>query len=116
MGVAKALKLAFAEALKDLDAAAAEVATTGGAVLDTGQLFDLYLYRAMATARADWNAPATPPTLSRPTTGGRGPSMTICARPRSVPSEPSTRGSCRRRCWPTSVAPSRRFAAARAAR
>ena len=54
-------KLAFADALRDLDAAVTEVAATGGAGLSTDQLFDLYLYRAMATARADWNATADAP-------------------------------------------------------
>jgi hypothetical protein len=59
-------KLAFTEAAHDLDAAAAEVATTGGAALTTAQLSDLYMYRGMATARADWNAKAaTPPTDAR---------------------------------------------------
>jgi len=62
-GTAKALKIAFPEALRELDAAAAEVATTGGAGADTSQLFDLYLHRAMATAHADWNAPAATPPL-----------------------------------------------------
>jgi hypothetical protein len=56
-GAAHALKLAFADALKELDAAAAEVTATGGAGLGTVELSDLYLYRAMATARADWRAP-----------------------------------------------------------
>ncbi len=51
-------KIAFGEALRDLDAAAAEVASTGGAGLSTDELSDLYLHRAMATARADWNATA----------------------------------------------------------
>lgn len=63
MGILSAQKLAFAEALHDLDAAAAEVTTSGGAGLDTNALSDLYLYRAMATARADWNAqPGAAPT------------------------------------------------------
>jgi len=60
-GAAKALKVAFADALKDLDEAAAEVVAAGGAGLTTTELFDLYLYRGMATARADWNAPAAAP-------------------------------------------------------
>jgi hypothetical protein len=55
------LKLGFADARKELDAVAAEVARTGGASLPTTELFDLYLYRAMATARADWKAPGGPP-------------------------------------------------------
>src|SRR6185312_10396886 len=58
MGILNAQKLAFGEALHDLDAAAAEVTTSGGAGLDATALSDLYLYRAMATARADWNAQA----------------------------------------------------------
>src|SRR5262249_12057888 len=54
------------EALRDLDAAASEVAATGGAGFTTDELSDLYLYRAMATARADWNATAAaPPTEER---------------------------------------------------
>src|SRR5215471_4878079 len=55
-GVLNAQKIAFGEALRDLDAARAEVAATGGAGLSTDDLSDLYLYRAIATARADWNA------------------------------------------------------------
>lgn len=54
----KLQKLAFTDALADLNAAAAEVEKTGGAGLTTEQLSDLYLFRAMATARVDWNAPA----------------------------------------------------------
>ena len=66
MGILNAQKVAFNEAQHDLDAAAAEVATTGGAGLTAAELGDLYLYRAMATARADWNAqPAAPPTPER---------------------------------------------------
>ena len=65
-GVLNAQKIAFGEALRDLDAAAAEVATTGGAGLSTDELADLYLHRAIATARADWNATAAaPPTDAR---------------------------------------------------
>jgi hypothetical protein len=60
-GITKATTIAFADALKDLDAAAAEVATTGGAGLSTTDLSDLYLYRAMASAGADWNAQAGRP-------------------------------------------------------
>jgi hypothetical protein len=59
-------KIAFGEALHDLDAAAAEAAATGGAGLSTDELSDLYLNRAIATARADWNATAAaPPTEAR---------------------------------------------------
>jgi hypothetical protein len=58
--VARAAKIAFDEALPALEAVANEVEATGGAGLSTAQLSDLYLYRAMATARADWNAPAAP--------------------------------------------------------
>jgi len=65
-GVLNAQKIAFGEALRDLDAARAEVATTGGAGLSADELSDLYLYRAIATARADWNAKAdAPPTDAR---------------------------------------------------
>jgi hypothetical protein len=56
--IAKVMKLAFAEAMPELDAAAAEVVSTGGAGLTTAELADLFFFRAMATARADWNAPA----------------------------------------------------------
>jgi hypothetical protein len=58
--VAKTSKMAFSEALPELDAAAAEVASTGGAGLATAELAELFLFRAMATARADWNASAAP--------------------------------------------------------
>jgi hypothetical protein len=66
MGILNAQKVTFGEAQHDLDAAAAEVATTGGAGLTQAELGDLYLYRAMTTARADWNATAAaPPTEAR---------------------------------------------------
>jgi len=65
-GVLNTTKIAFGEALHDLDAAAAEAAATGGAGLSTDDLSDLYLHRAIATARADWNATAdAPPTDAR---------------------------------------------------
>src|SRR3954469_13716572 len=65
-GVLDTQKIAFGEALHDLDAAAAEVSTTGGAGLSTDELADLYLNRAIATAHADWNATAdAPPTEAR---------------------------------------------------
>ena len=48
MGILNTQKLAFSEAVHDLDAAAAEVATTGGAGLTAAELADLYLFRAMA--------------------------------------------------------------------
>jgi hypothetical protein len=65
-GIINTQKIAFAEALHDLDAAAAEVSTTGGAGLSTDELSDLYLHRAIATARADWNATAdAPPNEAR---------------------------------------------------
>ena len=51
IGLLNAQKLAFTEAQHDLDAAAAEIATTGGAGLTVAELGDLYLFRAMATAR-----------------------------------------------------------------
>ena len=66
IGLLNAQKLAFTEAQHDLDAAAAEIATTGGAGLTVAELGDLYLFRAMATARADWNAqPSAAPTDAR---------------------------------------------------
>jgi hypothetical protein len=65
-GIVNAQKIAFGEALHDLDAARTEVATTGGAGLSTDELSDLYLFRAIATARADWNAKAADaPTEAR---------------------------------------------------
>jgi hypothetical protein len=57
-GVAKTLKLAFDDALPDFDAAVAELETSGGAGLATSELGDLFLFRGMAVARADWKAPA----------------------------------------------------------
>ena len=66
IGTINTLKIAFADALRELDAAAAEVAATGGSGLSAEQLSDLYLYRGMATARADWNAdPKAAPTADR---------------------------------------------------
>ncbi len=82
MGILNAQKLAFGEAQHDLDAAAAEVATTGGAGLTAAELGDLYLYRAMATARADWKATAAAPPDGGPHARR---STTTCARRRSFP-------------------------------
>ena len=66
LGILHAQQLAFADALRELDLAAGEVATTGGAGLTSAELGDLYLFRAMATAHADWNAAvAAPPTAER---------------------------------------------------
>lgn len=53
-GVDLVKKLAFDDARKQLDAADETVSKTGGAGLTTAELSDLYLARAMATARADW--------------------------------------------------------------
>jgi hypothetical protein len=65
-GILNTTKIAFGEALHDLDEAAAEAAATGGAGLSTDELSDLYLHRAIATARADWNATAaSAPTDAR---------------------------------------------------
>jgi hypothetical protein len=47
-------KLAFEQALRPLEDAAAVVAATGGAGLSTAELSDLYLFRGMTVARADW--------------------------------------------------------------
>src|SRR4051794_17889924 len=58
--IAKTLKLAFEEALPELEADVAEVVATGGAGLSPAELSDLFLYRAMATARADWKSPVAP--------------------------------------------------------
>jgi hypothetical protein len=57
-GVAKTMKLEFDAALPDFDAALAEIETSGGAGLTSGELADLFLFRGWAIARADWNAPA----------------------------------------------------------
>ena len=66
LGILNAQKMAFTEAKKDLDAAASEAAATGGAGFSTADLVDLYLHRAMATARSDWKAQAAaPPTDER---------------------------------------------------
>jgi hypothetical protein len=56
--IAKTAKLAFDEALPDFDAALAELETSGGAGLSTGELGDLFFYRGWTIARADWKAPA----------------------------------------------------------
>ena len=65
-GVLNAQKIAFGEALRDLDAAASEAVASGGAGFSTDELSDLYLFRAMATAHADWKATAdAPPTEDR---------------------------------------------------
>ena len=66
LGILNVQKLAFAEALRNLDAAATEVTATGGAGFSTSELADLYLNRAMARAHADWKAGAAdPPTDDR---------------------------------------------------
>lgn len=54
VGIQLVKKLAFADALKQLDAVAGEIAATGGVGLGTTDLGDLYLYRGMAIAKADW--------------------------------------------------------------
>ena len=56
--VSKTMKLAFDEALPDFDGALAELETSGGAGLSTSDLGDLFLFRGMAIAHADWKAPA----------------------------------------------------------
>ncbi len=66
IGILNAQKQAFKEAQKDLDSAAAEAASTGGAGFTAADLADLYLNRAIATAHADWKATAgAPPTDER---------------------------------------------------
>jgi hypothetical protein len=47
-------KLSFGDALKQLDVAANEIASTGGAGVSSAELSDLFLYRGMAAAKADW--------------------------------------------------------------
>jgi hypothetical protein len=66
-GIAKTLKLAFDDALPDFDAAIAELETSGGAGLQAGELGDLFLFRGMAIARADWKAPASTDAASMST-------------------------------------------------
>jgi hypothetical protein len=61
LGILHAQQLAFTDALRELDLAAGEVATSGGAGLTSAELGDLYLFRAMSTAHADWNAPVDAP-------------------------------------------------------
>ncbi|HVR00732.1 MAG TPA: hypothetical protein VMT47_01245 [Polyangia bacterium] len=56
--VTKTLKLAFDEALAELEGVIAELDATGGAGLTRDELADVFLYRGMAVARADWKAPA----------------------------------------------------------
>jgi len=56
--IAKMSKLAFDEALPELDAAIAELETTGGAGLTKAELADLFFTRGWAVARADWKSPA----------------------------------------------------------
>ena len=66
LALIKAQKLTFDEALRDLDAANAEVTATGADGLSTEDLALLYLHRAMATARSDWNGAAdAAPTAER---------------------------------------------------
>jgi hypothetical protein len=66
LGILNTQKQAFTEALRNLDAAATEVAATGGEGFSTAELADLYLNRAIARARADWKAAAAdPPTDER---------------------------------------------------
>jgi hypothetical protein len=60
--IAKTMKVEFDQALPALEDIATEVEAKGGAGLSTAELSDLYLYRAMATARADWKAVAAPET------------------------------------------------------
>src|SRR5712671_661372 len=47
-------KLSFDSAVHPLNEAASAVVDTGGAGLSTDELSDLFLYRGMAIARADW--------------------------------------------------------------
>src|SRR5260221_3823462 len=56
--VIKTLKLAFDEALAELDGVIAELDATGGAGLTRDEVADVFFYRGMAVARADWKAPA----------------------------------------------------------
>ncbi|MES1165522.1 MAG: hypothetical protein ABUR63_07190 [Verrucomicrobiota bacterium] len=67
LGILNAQKMAFTEAKRDLDAAATEAAATGGAGFSTADLADLYLHRAMATARSDWKALAAAPATDERT-------------------------------------------------
>jgi hypothetical protein len=53
-GIQLVQKLAFADALKQLDAAATDADNSGGAGLSVAEMADVYFYRAMAIAKADW--------------------------------------------------------------
>lgn len=59
-------KLKFAEAEAMLDAAVAEVTSTGGAGMTRATLSDLYLFQAIAAQKANWNEPETPPVELAP--------------------------------------------------
>jgi hypothetical protein len=61
IAVINTMKLAFTDALRDLDAAVAEVTASGGRGLSTDDLATLYLTRAIATAQVNWNATAADP-------------------------------------------------------
>ncbi|HVR62917.1 MAG TPA: hypothetical protein VMU50_13520 [Polyangia bacterium] len=54
LGKERGRKLQFDAALQPLDQASSAVAGGGGAGLSTDELSDLFLFRGMATARADW--------------------------------------------------------------
>jgi hypothetical protein len=70
--IGKTLKLNFDAALPDFDAAIAELETTGGAGLTAAELGDLFLFRGMTVARADWNAPTGTDAASMSTARAQG--------------------------------------------
>ena len=112
LGILNAQKMAFTEAKKDLDAAASEAASTGGAGFSTADLVDLYLHRAMATARADWKAQA-----AAPATDERTRAFDDYLRAATLmPITRRTPASCPRRRWPICSARWTSSTSARAAR
>jgi hypothetical protein len=63
--IARLRKLELDPALVGLDEVASEAAATGGAGLDAATLSDLYLHRAWAVSRADFNPSRTPASTAR---------------------------------------------------
>ena len=64
-GIGLVRKLDLASGQTALDDAATEVAATGGAGLDAAALSDLYLYRAWAVSRVDFNTDHVPTPTAR---------------------------------------------------
>jgi hypothetical protein len=64
-GIDLVRKLELTTGQTPLDEAAADVAATGGAGLDAATLSDLFLYRAWAVSRADFNTAHVPASTAR---------------------------------------------------